>query len=272
MHNFGGVDSFINLYYDDEAWWALAWVKVYDQTPNQIYLQAAIDIFNDMTTGWGAYSCGGLMWEKENRNKSAISNELMLSVAAHLANRLTGCNQQTTLNWALLQWDWILHSGLINPDFLVMDSINYNESCTPSTLPFTYNQGVILGGLVVLNTAAPNDTYLTTAKAIAIATINTLVDSNGILKEFCDPTCDKDIDWVQFKGIFMRNLLYLQNASPEEAFRAFIEKNADFIWQNARNQDNEFGSAWNVTFNTASVQAQSSALDCLVAAVAMSES
>ena len=243
---------------------------MYDQTQNQTYLQAAIDIFDDMTTGWGAHICGGLLWEKGNRNNSAISDELFLSVAAHLANRLEGTDKQAALNWALMEWDWFSQSGLINPDYLVMDSLNYNYSCKPTTLPLTYNQGVVLGGLVALNEAAPNNVYLTTAKAIASTTINTLVDSNGILKEFCDPNCDKHVDWVQFKGVFMRNLLYLQYASPENAFQAFIEKNTNSIWRNARNGNNEIGSAWDVPFNTASVQAQSSALDCLVAAVAVS--
>ena len=241
-----------------------------NQTRNQTYLQAAIDIFNDTTTGWAAHICGGLLWEKGNKNNSAISDELFLSVAAHLASRLEDTDKQAALNWALMKWDWFSQSGLINPDYLVMDSLNYNYSCKPTTLPLTYNQGVILGGLVALNEAAPNNVYLTTAKVIANVTINTLVDSNGILNEVCDPNCDKDVDWVQFKGVFMRNLLYLQYASPENAFQAFIEKNTDSIWQNARNGNNEIGSAWHVPFNTTSVQAQSSVLDCLVAAVAVS--
>ncbi|KAL2039384.1 hypothetical protein N7G274_008052 [Stereocaulon virgatum] len=270
LHNFGGVDSFINPYYDDEGWWALAWIKVYDQTQNQTYLKAAIDIFNDMTTGWGAYSCGGMLWEKGKKNDSAISNELFLSLAASLANRLDGTNKQIALDWALLEWDWLTRSGLLNPGSLVMDSLDYNDSCKPDTLALTYNQGVILGGLVALNEAAPSGAYLTTAKAIANATMNILVDSNGVLKEFCDPSCDKDPDWVQFKGIYIRNLLYLHSASPEDAYVTFIEKNADSIWQKARNGNNEIGSAWNVAFNSASVQAQISALDCLVAAVVVS--
>ena len=151
-----------------------------------------------------------------------------------------------------------------------MDSLNYNDSCKPDTLALTYNQGVVLGGLVALNEAAPNDAYLTTAKAIANATMTHLVDSNGILEEFCDPSCDKNLDCVQFKGIFMRNLLYLHSVSPDDAYVTFIGKNADSTWQNARNGNNEIGSAWNVAFNSASVQAQISALDCLVAAVAVS--
>ena len=98
LHNFGGVDSFINPYYDDEGWWALAWIKVYDQTQNQTYLQAAIDIFNDMTTGWGAHGCGGLLWEKGNKYNGAISNELFLGIAASLANRLDGTNKKNALD------------------------------------------------------------------------------------------------------------------------------------------------------------------------------
>lgn len=50
--------GFVNDYYDDEAWWALAWLKVYDYTHEPHYLRMAEDIFADLLTGWNA-TCGG---------------------------------------------------------------------------------------------------------------------------------------------------------------------------------------------------------------------
>lgn len=50
--------GFVNDYYDDEAWWALAWLKVYDHTHKPHYLMMAEDIFADLLTGWNA-TCGG---------------------------------------------------------------------------------------------------------------------------------------------------------------------------------------------------------------------
>ncbi len=50
--------GFVNDYYDDEAWWALAWLKVYDHTHEPHYLMMAEDIFADLLTGWNA-TCGG---------------------------------------------------------------------------------------------------------------------------------------------------------------------------------------------------------------------
>lgn len=40
--------SFANDFYDDEGWWALAWLRVYDVTQNSTYLDTAKDIFADM--------------------------------------------------------------------------------------------------------------------------------------------------------------------------------------------------------------------------------
>ena len=50
--------SFANEFYDDEGWWAKAWIRVYDITQNSTYLDAAKEIFSDMTTGAGA-TCAG---------------------------------------------------------------------------------------------------------------------------------------------------------------------------------------------------------------------
>ena len=56
-----GFDNFINEFYDDEGWWALALVRAHDLgvqgLGDQRYLQEAQDIFEDMKKGESP--CGG---------------------------------------------------------------------------------------------------------------------------------------------------------------------------------------------------------------------
>lgn len=52
---------------------------------------------------------------------------------------------------------------------------------------WSYNQGVIPGGLLELNEAAPDGTYLPMAERIALAGIDFISDSNGILHDPCEP-------------------------------------------------------------------------------------
>lgn len=56
--------GFVNGYYDDEGWWALAWIRVYDATGEPQYLDAAADIFEDMKGGWSTPCGGGIWWDK----------------------------------------------------------------------------------------------------------------------------------------------------------------------------------------------------------------
>ena len=58
--NSGG--NFINNYYDDEAWWANAWIRAYDLTGNASFLNMAKTIFADLLTGWDTATCGGGLW------------------------------------------------------------------------------------------------------------------------------------------------------------------------------------------------------------------
>lgn len=266
-----GFSGFINNYYDDEGWWALAWVRAYDVTGNSEYLDMAESIFADMQGGVNGTCGGGIWWSKDRKYKNAIANELYLSVAASLANRAAGSDSYLSI--ARDEWDWFKGSGMINENNLINDGLDINPdgSCSNNgDTVWSYNQGVILGGLVELSKATGDSEYLSEATSIAEAAIEALSE-NGILHESCEPN-DCGADGSQFKGIFMRNLYYLQLEAPQDSFRSFILDNADSIWNNDRNSSDFLGLAWSGPpsaggFPNASTQ--SSALDTLVAAVAV---
>lgn len=263
-HHIAGSPSFLNDYYDDEGWWALAWLKVYDLTKQEQYLQMAIEIFEDMTTGWGG-NCGGLWWNKEHAYTGAIENGLFLAVAAQLANR--AANEEYYIEWALKQWEWFQQTGMINAQYNINNGIDPVTCRNDGGTIWTYNQGVILGGLVEINKAAPDASYLVMAKKIAYAAIEKLSDSNGILHEPCEPECG--VDGPQFKGIFMRNLRILQHAQDDDRLKTFIDKNADSIWRNDRGSGCYLGLVWSGPFTGATASTQSSACDALVAALSL---
>lgn len=52
--------GFLNGFYDDELWWVLAWIKVFDVTGNATYLNTAASIFENAKSAWGTSPCGGL--------------------------------------------------------------------------------------------------------------------------------------------------------------------------------------------------------------------
>ena len=259
--------NWLNKYYDDEGWWALAWLKVYDITGNKSYLQTAEDIFSDMTTGYNA-TCGGIWWDKARTYNAAISNELFLAVAAQLAIKVPSNSKYKS--WALRQWAWFSDSGMIAPNYNIIDSVDI-ATCRPGNGSiYTYTHGVILGALIDLNSIAPNKTYLPLAQNIAHAAINYFGDSNGILHEKCETTASCSKDATQFKGIFMRNLQRLQLAVPKSDFQNFIFTNARSIWDTDRNTTtNKLGLVWSGPYLSASASTQTSALDAIVAAAAV---
>ncbi|MFC0107681.1 glycoside hydrolase family 76 protein [Kibdelosporangium aridum] len=259
--------GFFNSYYDDEGWWALAWINAYDLTKDKRYLATARSVFGDMTTGWDDVCGGGIWWNKERNYKNAIPNELFISVAARLAARTKGAASKEYLDWAVRGWKWFEASGMINSAGLVNDGLD--DSCANNGLPtWTYNQGVILGALTDLAALTRDPELLRTAHRIANAAITTIVYPNGILREPCEPdVCGAD--GPQFKGVFMRNLGYLNAHSPRPQYADFIRLNATSIWENNRNSANQVGLIWTGPFDSADAARQSSAQDALNAAAAL---
>lgn len=265
--------NFLNKYYDDEGWWALAWIDAYDLTGNQQYLAMAKSIFADMTTGWDNTCGGGVWWNKDRHYKNAIANELFLSVAAHLANRDTS-NSTQYLDWANKEWAWFAQSGMINAQGLINDGLEIGNGQAPSAscvnngkTTWSYNQGVVLGGMAELSKLNTDPALLQDAHKIAGAAITDLTDRSGVLHDPCEPNCGAD--GVQFKGIFVRNLFELDRVDPQPAYRTFIDTNADSIWDRAQGPQTQFDQVWSGPFISSNADSQSSALDAIVSAAAL---
>ena len=141
--------GFCNKFFDDNAWWALAWVAAYDLTGEGRYLHAAERIFARNVAGWDGTCGGGLWWNTDRKYKNAITNELFLTLAARLSQR-TPDPAGRYREWALRAWDWFCAAGLIGPGGLVNDGLTAGCQNNGRTT-WTYNQGVILGGLASLH-------------------------------------------------------------------------------------------------------------------------
>ncbi|KAI9665629.1 MAG: hypothetical protein M1821_003562 [Bathelium mastoideum] len=264
-----GVLTFENAYYDDEGWWALLWISMYDLTKDPMYLFEAQSLFRDMALAWPTPCGGGIWWDRDQTYVASIANELFLSVAAHLANRVKHGNDKASyVNWAMKEVDWFEHANLINEYGDVIDGIDLHGCTRNHTDVFTYNQGVILGGLVELNKATGDVSLLIKAQAIADAAMRNLTNNDGILLE--KGTKDEGAAFAQFKGIFVRNLQLLQSAAPKTSYATFIRNNADSIIHNAMNHDSYLiAPVWQGPFRDPNMGAQGSGLDALVAAASL---
>lgn len=265
--------NFLNNFYDDEGWWALAWIDAYDLTGEKQYLAMAKTIFSDMAGGWDDTCGGGIWWSKDRSYKNAIANELFLSVGAHLANRDTA-NSALYLSWANREWQWFAHTGMINSKKLINDGLGSHDGHTAANScgnngkeTWSYNQGVILGGLAELSRRNADPSLPLAAADIAKAAVTLLVDAKGIIHDPCEPDCGADGE--QFKGIFVRNLVKLHDVYPQAAYETFIKANAESIWMQSQGASSQFGQVWSGPFGKGNAATQSSALDALVGAAAL---
>jgi len=246
-------------YYDDDGWFAMAWIKAYELTHQPKYLAMAKTIFQRMAGGWDTKCGGGIYWASAKagtdglKNKNAIPNSLFLQVAARLHLLTPGdTGPGSFLDWAKREWAWFKASGMINADKQIVDGLNNLTDCKATGPIFTYNQGTLVGGLVDLADATDDAAVLAEANAIAQATIKKMADANGVLKE---APCGGDI-CTQFKGVFMRNLAYLNQKHPLPAYQAYMRKQSDVLWGSNKNAQNQFGYEWHLPFDKTTASRQ----------------
>jgi predicted alpha-1,6-mannanase (GH76 family) len=224
-------------FYDDDGWFLNTWLRAYEVIGDDAYLEEAASLFTELTGGWDSTCGGGLWWRKDRTYKNAITNELFLLGAGRLHRLAAGGDHG---EWALRAWRWFDGSGLVNPAGLVNDGLD-GACANNGGTTWTYNQGVILGGLAELWRATGDRAYLDRAEAIADAALAALVDADGVLTEPGEPGCDADQQI--FKGVFAQGLARLHHAGGKPAYASFLRANADAVWA-GRDERDGVGLRW----------------------------
>ena len=271
---------FRNDFYDDEGWWALAWINARDfardaERKNR-YLAMAMDLFDDMADGWDERTCdGGVLWKKSTGGKNSIENELFLAVAARLYQRVPARDREYYLRWIGQAGQWFYEKFIVaDPRHLIYDGLTSAGSHEGHKQTWSYTQGVILGALADMaasgiNIAGHAPLPLATQIADAVLSSPVLVQ-DGVLTEFGQPDPGTSTDSPQFKGIFMRNLGYLAaHVGPEgnASYVAFIRRNAGSVLASNRNCITQFGYRWQGPFDGADSVRQSAGLEAVNAAL-----
>lgn len=227
-------NTFLNVFYDDMEWNALAMLRAFNATQDEKYKSAAIDVWNDIKTGWNSNAGGGISWKKDQPySKNACSNGPACILAARLFRQF---GDAANKEWALKIYDWE-KEVLFNPaNGSVYDNIDSRSGNVQTSWIFTYNQGTFLGSAVELYYITGEKGYLNDAIKAADYTLNNLVDSNDRLLK-----SEGDGDGGLFKGVFVRYFTQLilvpdLDQATKRRYFNFLKHNAEQLWKQGTNK------------------------------------
>jgi len=236
-------NTYLNEYYDDMEWHALALLRAFDLTQNAAYKATAQQLWTDIKAGWNP-TLGGISWKKSQRdyrNTPANAPAVMIAVRLYQLDR-----NPDDLMWARRIYDW-QKTTLVDPATgTVWDGINrLGDGQVDRNWKFSYCQGVYVGAGLALYQATNEQVYLQDALRTASYNVNdSQLAPSGILKD------EGGGDGGLFKGIFVRYLTQLARAgdtppAAKAAYIAFLKNNAQTLWQRGtRKPQTLFNTAW----------------------------
>ena len=260
------LGGFRNWAFDDSGWWALAWLKAYDEYKCPEYFKTAENIFAFMLNrGWDDRCGGGMNWMRNHPYKNAVTNELFILLSARLAERETDTARKAYyLNWSVKAYRWLNQRGMLNANHLYNDGLDTNCKNNGGNT-WTYNQGVILAAEKELFVLTGDKAYLESAHATALACMHHVADKDSVLTDRLGKTAGPDCP--QFKGIYIRHLAELNTVLKDPAIRQFILHNADVAWSKGQDAGHRFDFKWQGPYTDWSGCATGAALDLMNAAV-----
>lgn len=231
-----------NDFQDDLLWAGLAFIRGYQITGNERFLeQAKWDWEFLYNRGYDTTLGGGLWWDIHNANKSGLSNNPAVSMACYLYEA-TG--NVTYLDQAKDIYNWI-YTTLREPNGAVDENIDKDGVKTRSYN--VYNVGAYIEAANALHRVTGNDIYAQHAKESIQFVMRDKVDKNGLMSKW-----HRDGTWqsefARGMGLFVKdnNLWDYQADYTSEkkpiTYYEWMRLNADAAWE-TRDKVN------NITFN-----------------------
>lgn len=234
-------NTWLNYYYDDMEWMALACLRAFQATGDNVYKDITAILWTDIKNGWSTDLGGGIWWRKDNPSKNTPSNMPAAILAARLYKVF---NNADDLEWAKKIYAW-QRSVLYEPATgWVYDNIDKAGNKNLSW-KFTYNQGVFLGAALELYKITGTASYKTDAIMACDYAVNSgQLTNNSVLKD------EGGGDGGLFKGVFVRYFTKLITdgelpADKKNSYISFMVKNAQSLWSKATNKSLIlFNTAW----------------------------
>lgn len=237
-------NTFLNEYYDDMLWNALAMLRAYEVTHDKKWLSATQTLWDDIKTGWNDTMGGGIAWRKGQRYyKNTPANAPAIILAARLY-RVT--KRADDLDWAKRIYNWEKKTLVDVTSGLVYDGINQdNDGKLNTRWKFTYCQGVWIGGAHELYKITKDRAYLTDAlKTADLSLTDPTLTTNGLMRD------EGKGDGGLFKGVLVRYLTQLTlepdlDKTHRNRYAAFLRTNAQALWQQGTARPAlTFGTFW----------------------------
>ena len=237
-------NTYLNNYYDDMAWQALANLRAFQITQDPSYKATAALLWTDLKTGWNTNQGGGIAWRK---NQLDYKNTPANAPVAILAARLYQLDKNPDdLAWATKIYAWQKQNLVDATTGAVWDGINrQGNGQVDKTWLYSYNQGVYLGAGLELYRATQQSTYLDDANRTAAYVLNdSQLSPGGILKD------EGGGDGGLFKGILARYLAQLAtepavNAATRAKYVSYLKFNAESLYsKGTRRPQYLFNTSW----------------------------
>ncbi len=242
VRRFNG-STFINEFYDDMEWNALAMLRTFNSVGDERFKHAVLDLWADIKGGWNNQAEGGIAWKKDQPySKNAVSNAPASILSSRLYQQFGDVKDK---EWAEKLYNWEKETLFDTTTGAIYDHVDARTGLVKKDWIFTYNQGTFIGAAVELYNITGEKNYLNDAKKAAdYALKNLIVENDQLLKN------EGAGDGGLFKGIFIRyfTLLILHpdiENDTRERYVAFLKNNAETLWKEGTNKSNLlYGTYW----------------------------